>query len=78
MAEPEHVGPLGVEADKEVVGLLLVAMAFADVRIVAARLGHAYASTTLWVYAHALPERDRDAAGILGRALSPSKEATDG
>ena len=28
------------------------------------------ASTTLRVYSHALPERDRDAAGLLGRALS--------
>jgi integrase len=44
-----------------------------DVRTVAARLGHADASTTLKVYAHALPERDRDAAGVLGRALTPGR-----
>ncbi len=41
-----------------------------DVRTVAGRLGHKDASTTLRVYSHALPERDRDAAGLLGRALS--------
>jgi integrase len=41
-----------------------------DVRTVAGRLGHKDASTTLRVYSHALPERDRDAAGLLGRALT--------
>ena len=41
-----------------------------DVRTVAGRLGHKNASTTLRVYSHGLPERDRDAAGLLGRALS--------
>lgn len=40
-----------------------------DVRTVAGRLGHADASTTLRVYAHALPERDREAAAVLGRTL---------
>jgi len=37
---------------------------------VAGRLGHKDACTTLRVYSHGLPERDRDAAGLLGRALS--------
>ena len=41
-----------------------------DVRTVAARLGHADASITLRVYAHALPERDRAAAEILGSRIS--------
>jgi len=41
-----------------------------DVRTVAERLGHKDASTTLRVYSHALPERDREAAGLLGRALT--------
>jgi len=41
-----------------------------DVRTVAERHGHAQATMTLNRYAHALPERDREAAGILGRALS--------
>jgi len=41
-----------------------------DVRTVAARHGHAQVTMTLNRYAHALPERDREAAGILGRALS--------
>ncbi len=42
-----------------------------DVRTVAGRLGHADASMTLRVYAHALPERDRKAAAALGRILAP-------
>jgi integrase len=41
-----------------------------DVRTVAGRLGHADASTTLRVYSHALPERDREAAESLGKALA--------
>jgi integrase len=40
-----------------------------DVRTVSERHGHAQATMTLNRYAHALPERDRAAAGILGRAL---------
>ncbi len=40
-----------------------------DVRTVAGRLGHARASTTLDVYAHFLPARDREAAEILGALL---------
>ena len=42
-----------------------------DVRTVAGRLGHRDASVTLKVYSHALPERDRDAAAALGKALTP-------
>jgi integrase len=42
-----------------------------DVRTVAERHGHAQATMTLNRYSHALPERDREAAGILGRALTP-------
>jgi integrase len=41
-----------------------------DIRTVAGRLGHADASTTLRVYAHALPQRDRDAAESLGKSLT--------
>lgn len=41
-----------------------------DVRTVAERHGHAQATMTLNRYAHALPERDREAAGVLGRALT--------
>jgi integrase len=40
-----------------------------DVRTVSERHGHAQATMTLNRYAHALPERDRLAAGVLGRAL---------
>jgi len=41
-----------------------------DVRTVAERHGQAQATMTLNRYAHALPERDRAAAVILGRALT--------
>jgi integrase len=41
-----------------------------DVRTVADRHGHADATMTLNRYAHALPERDREAAGLLGAALA--------
>ncbi len=42
-----------------------------DIRTVSERHGHATATMTLNRYAHALPERDREAAGVLGRALTP-------
>jgi integrase len=41
-----------------------------DIRTVAERHGHARATMTLDRYAHALPEGDRAAAGILGTALT--------
>jgi integrase len=41
-----------------------------DVRTVADRHGHARATMTLDRYAHALPERDRAAAGVLGATLT--------
>ena len=44
-----------------------------DVRTVAGRLGHADPSMTLRVYSHALPERDREAAALLGRSLAPKE-----
>lgn len=44
-----------------------------DVRTVAGRLGHSDPSVTLRVYSHALEERDRAAAEIMGRVLSPKK-----
>ncbi|HEX3840814.1 MAG TPA: site-specific integrase [Acidimicrobiales bacterium] len=40
-----------------------------DIRTVSERHGHARATMTLDRYAHALPERDREAAGVLGQAL---------
>jgi integrase len=43
-----------------------------DVRTVAERHGHAQATMTLNRYAHALPERDRIAAGVLGNAVNRS------
>ena len=46
-----------------------------DVRTVAGRLGHARASTTLDVYSHFLPERDRDAAKVLGALLDAPTRA---
>jgi len=44
-----------------------------DVRTVANRHGHAQVTMTLNRYAHALPERDRVAASILGKALSSER-----
>ena len=41
-----------------------------DVRTVAGRLGHSDPSLTLRVYSHAIEERDRAAAAIIGRVLS--------
>jgi integrase len=43
-----------------------------DVRTVAERHGHARATMTLDRYAHALPEKDREAAGVLGAVLNLS------
>jgi integrase len=43
-----------------------------DIKTVASRHGHAQVTMTLNRYAHALPERDREAAGVLGRALTGS------
>ena len=43
-----------------------------DVTVVAGRLGHLDASTTLRVYSHALAERDRAAAEYLGALMAPS------
>ncbi len=42
-----------------------------DVRTVAERLGHSDASLTLRVYSHAIRDRDRAAAEVIGRVLSP-------
>jgi integrase len=41
-----------------------------DIRTVSERHGHAKATMTLDLYAHALPERDREAARVLGSALT--------
>jgi integrase len=43
-----------------------------DIRTVAGRLGHADPSVTLRVYSHALEERDRAAATIMGNILGSS------
>ncbi len=48
-----------------------------DVRTVAERHGHAQATMTLNRYAHALPERDRTAAIILGEAFRPTPVVPD-
>jgi integrase len=44
-----------------------------DVRTVAGRLGHSDPSVTLRIYSHALEERDRAAADIMGRVLAPTE-----
>jgi len=49
-----------------------------DVRTVAGRLGHSDPSVTLRVYSHALEERDRAAADVMGRVLGPAKSSPAG
>ena len=44
-----------------------------DVKTVQTRLGHASASITLGWYAHAIPEKDHEAADLLGAILSGTK-----
>jgi integrase len=45
-----------------------------DIRTVAGRLGHSDPSVTLRVYSHALEERDRAAASIMGGLLAAPTE----
>jgi len=47
-----------------------------DVRTVAGRLGHSDPSVTLRVYSHALEERDRAAAAVMGEILGPGARAS--
>lgn len=46
-----------------------------DVRTVAGRLGHSDPSLTLRVYSHAIEERDRAAAALMGQMLRPPASA---
>lgn len=43
-----------------------------DPAVVAGRLGHGDATTTLRIYSHALAERDRTAAAVLGALMAPA------
>ena len=66
------------DATRHLAATRLVA-AGVDIRTVAGRLGHARTSTTLDVYSHWQPGRDREAAAILGQLLdapdaSPSRD----
>ena len=45
-----------------------------DVRTIAGRLGHADPSLTLRVYSHAIEERDRAAAAVMGKVLGEPKK----
>lgn len=49
-----------------------------DVRTAAGRLGHAEPSMTLKVYAHALEQRDREAAALLSGLLGAGKLSREG
>jgi integrase len=49
-----------------------------DVRTVAERAGHMNPTMTLRVYAHFVPERDREAAELLGVGLLPAGDGDDG
>lgn len=44
-----------------------------DIKTVQNRLGHAKASTTLDIYAHAIPENDRTAANLMANILEENK-----
>ncbi len=46
-----------------------------DLKTVQARLGHSSASHTLGIYAHAVPEKDGEAAEIIGSLIDA--EVTD-
>lgn len=46
-----------------------------DLKTVQARMGHAKASHTLDLYAHAIPANDRDAANIMGSLYNASAQA---
>jgi integrase len=45
------------------------------VRAVSERLGHANATTTLGIYAHAVPATDQRSAQLLGDLLAPKKSS---
>ena len=47
-----------------------------DIKTVQARLGHAKASTTLDMYAHAMPEKDKEAAQVIGDLLNGKQALT--
>lgn len=49
-----------------------------DVRTVDGRLGHSDPSLTLRVYSHVIEERDRAAAAVIGRVLSPPEAPAEG
>lgn len=75
----ERVGIEGLslkDATRHLAATRLIA-AGVDVRTVAGRLGHAQASTTLNIYAHWLPERDREAATIMGAELDATNPRTE-
>ena len=48
-----------------------------DVKTVQTRLGHANASITLGWYAHAIPQKDHEAADLLGSILSGKNAQVD-
>ena len=58
-----------VHGTRHTVATLLL-QAGVPVQVVAQRLGHAQISMTLEVYAHALPDMQRDAAAKLGALLA--------
>lgn len=48
-----------------------------DVVTVGARVGHAKPSITTDIYAHAMPEKDRDAAALIGKIMSDARGSTN-
>jgi integrase len=67
-----HLHALRHQAATQMVG------AGVNISTVAGRLGHGDSSTTLRIYSHALPEKDREAAALLGKVLprKPRKKAS--
>lgn len=63
------VKPITVHGTRHTVATLLL-QAGVPVQVVAQRLGHAQISMTLEVYAHALPDMQKDAAAKLGALLT--------
>jgi integrase len=68
------VGPLRFHDLRHSVATALLDAGY-DLAVVAGRLGHRDPTITLRVYAHALEQRDRQAANTLGALFAPSRTA---
>lgn len=71
--EAQQLPPIPFHGLRHTSATLLIAGNQMDMRTVSSRLGHAQASTTMNIYAHALQEMDRKAVDTLEQMLA--KEA---